>query len=239
MTNDDFFEYFYTQVLLPYQEFRQSILSRELGNKSDKRLALTAAIQLHHLREQLPQEVSFPFDEISEFVPELELLAAVANAAKHRTLVNSRWKRLIHGLDSVNQYMVICIFEDEHGTYYHAVKAVLVSMVDGSRKDLLYVLTTVMNMWLQILPQLGLIEERTAYSFPRLEHVRREDASLLSLQVVKGIQATIPVMLQRYDYGDSSFVAVPIREGELKIYERGKLDPVLIKQLTVSTDNAD
>ena len=117
MNDNDFPEYFYTQVIIPYREFRKSILSHDFGNKNDKRLALTAAIQLYHLQEHLPPDVTIPFDEIAKFNPDLDLVGAITMASKHGTLTNPRWNRLIIGSDCIEEFMIICVFEDGEGEY--------------------------------------------------------------------------------------------------------------------------
>ncbi len=234
MTEADFSAYFYNQVLLPYHEFKQSIFNREIGNQKDKRLALAAAVQLYHLREYLPPNISISDKQIAEIVPDFDLLGAIANASKHNILNNKRWKKYIRGSDSIEEIMIICYFEDDDGQYSHAEKTVIVNLVDGSTRDLLYVLTNVMNMWIELLSQLGLIDSRELFSFPSRYPVSRADASSIKLTQTRGQPLNFNIMGQRYDYQESKFVAIPIREGKIKLFEPGNSEPVLTKDIVVS-----
>jgi hypothetical protein len=202
--------YFYRSVFLAYDQYRQVKNSEAMGDDRDRREAIAAATALYHLREHIPRGFRKSRAELAALCPDYDLLGDVVNAAKHGVLNHGNPR--VADASSISEVMVCTRYEDREGEYYSAEKTVEVGLIDGSKRDLHEILTNVVNMWFDELHRMGAIDRRDPIQLDRPRPVPREDATSLPLQLTKGLQWTLQLRLQQYNYETDTIEPVDLTD---------------------------
>lgn len=194
---DDLANYFQHKVWKDYKSYAEARNDGQSGTNNDLRLAIHAAESLYHLREHIPQIQQKSRNQIAKLCPDFNLLGDVFNAAKHKVLTQGNPK--ITNAEDIYEQITLTRYEDEQGEYSYAKKLVLVSLNDGSIRDLFEILTNVLNFWLEELHKLGVIEYRKPIKIENSTIPSREE-SQLSLEITKGLSFKMRFQLLKYNY---------------------------------------
>lgn len=204
--------YFYEHILLPLVRYNEIKHDGEIGSDRDLRAAIDVATSLYHLREHIPAQHRKSRNEIVAECADYGLLGDVVNAAKHGEL--NRGTPLIDSADAIRQVHVVTTFSDERGTYVHEEKQVVVTLSDGSERDLFDVMISVHNFWLHELKSIGAKPANKTFSNPTTGLVSRDDAKQLRLQIIQGIRWHHSFRLQQYNYEKSLIEPVDLTDAQ-------------------------
>lgn len=164
---DDLISYYHESVVASFISFREIHKEHVSGGSRDLRESLDAATALFHFREHFPGANKLSRTEVEQLCIDYGLLGDVVNSAKHRILTGGtpHGAPLVNDASMIKEIMVIIEYSDDIGTYTHMVKTINLTLTDGSQRDLLEVLTNVINFWEQHLVSLGLLSEARTFEF--------------------------------------------------------------------------
>jgi hypothetical protein len=216
--SEEFEANFYHRVKEPYEAYLAIKNKPESGRRRDIRAATEAATALYHLREQLPPEHQHSWSRYAQMCSDYGLLRDVVDTTKHGRLVDQT--RAICNPGQIEEFIVVTEYEDESGPYKHADKSVRLNLTDGSIRDLLDVLTAVMNFWQDELHALGLINRMKNYQLPaRVQPLRREDCNggEMGLAAVQGFAFKQSFALQRHNRSTGRLEPIDLTGANLEI----------------------
>jgi hypothetical protein len=227
---DDLAAYYHENVVSAFLEYRDKSIDGIAGRSRDLRSALTAATALFHLREHIPRSGASSRAKVERACPDYALLGDVVNAAKHKSLSSStpHGAPLVNDATSLVEELVITHYEDEAGIYRYCQKSVFIKLVDGSERNLLEVLTNVMNFWELHLQALGVLAvARTfVYDGDVRSRTREEcEANRLDFVVVQGqrFYQTMRLLWFNHETGKAAPINLTGSEVNFRIY-RPKYD---------------
>lgn len=209
---DDLAAYYYENVVTSFATYREMSKDGLAGHSRDLREALSAANALFHLREHLPsgglsrgQTESLCFD--------YALLGDVVNASKHRALTGNtpHGAPLVNDASCLSEEIAIIEYEDNEGVYRYSAKTVVVKLTNGEERNLLEVLTNVINFWEQHLTLIGVLEEPRVFEFidPIRPRTRSEcEENQLNFELTQGQRFRQSMRLLRFN--DDTGNAEPI-----------------------------
>jgi hypothetical protein len=201
---DDLAAYYHENVVSSFVAYRDVSNDGVAGRSRDLRNALVAATALFHLREHLP--VGGPSRaDVERRCPDYALLGDLVNAAKHKSLT----AKTPHGAPLVNdatdlvEQLAFIEYEDSAGTYRYVQKNVVVKLADGTERNLLEVLTNVVNFWEQHMLSVGVL--LTARTFMHDSDVRARtraecEENRLNFEVIQGQRFLQTMHLMRFNY---------------------------------------
>jgi hypothetical protein len=200
---DDLAAYYHENVISSFVEYRDICNDGVAGRSRDLRAALNAASALFHLREHLPGGAPTRADT-EHLCPDYALLGDVVNTSKHKVL-NSKTPHgapLVNDAENLGEQLVFIEYEDDAGTYRFVQKTVVVKLSDGSERNLLEILTNVLNFWEQHMLSIGVLSTVRVFVSdsgirPRL---RTEcEANRLNFQIVQGQRFHQTMRLLRFN----------------------------------------
>ena len=191
---------FYDLVILPYDAYRQTRRKDVAGTRSDLKSALAAATAAYHFREHLPPSLQKSRSEVAQNCPDYDLLGDVVNASKHNLL--TRGNPQINSADDIRELLVSTIFEDEHGVYTSASKSIEITLKDGTTRELVDVMTNIVNMWITFLHDAGVSEKSDLYKHEDRDRAisRAEAKRGIDLVMTQGLAFTQGLKIQKYNY---------------------------------------
>lgn len=201
---DDLAAYYHDNVVTEFVDYRATSNDGVAGRSRDLRRALVAATALFHLREHLPTPGAPSRGDVEQQCPDYALLGDVVNAAKHREITHGtpHGAPLVNRAASLVERQVIIEYNDVAGPYQHALKTVVVKLADGSERNLLEVMTNVINHWESHLNVLGVLTSARVFSYedPNRFRARSEcNHGRIDLEIVKGLRFLQNVQLFRFD----------------------------------------
>lgn len=208
------------------------------GRSRDIRTAINAAIALYHLREQLPPNKQITFSQIIERCPDYSLLRDVVNVSKHNSI--TRYVPQIRTADQIEEMIIITEYNDEQGKYKYIEKTVQLHLLDGSTRNMLEVLTNVMNFWQTYLHSVQIISNPHYYDFSMYDcqPKSREECgeANLGFEMLQGVHFHQLVCLQRYNYETGRVEPVDLTGSnvEFRIYK----PPSYEVELTFTNNNS-
>jgi hypothetical protein len=210
---DDVSAYFHENVVQAYDDYLATRASGVAGRSVDVRDAVIAAGALFHFREFLPSPLKPTRADVEKACPDYALLGDIANASKHHALTSGtpHGAPLITTAGQVSEQVVVTQYEDAEGQYQCAEKIVRVALNDGSVRDVLGVLSNVMNYWNGFLRANNIAASSRSFSVPALTEPRtREECtrSAIDLDIVPGLRFRQSFLWQRYDRATQSVVPV-------------------------------
>jgi hypothetical protein len=229
---DDLAAYYHENVVSSFAEYRDICTDGVAGRSRDLRAALNAASALFHLREHLPSGALSRTD-VERLFPDYALLGDVVNASKHKVLNNKtpHGAPLVGDAESLGEQLVFIEYEDDAGTYRYVQKTVVVKLSDGSERNLLEILTNVINFWESHMLSLGVIS--TARTFIHDSGIRSRsraecEANRLNFELVQGQRFHQTMRLLRFDCktGKAESIDLAGSDVRFRIY-RLKYDIVL------------
>src|SRR5579871_662316 len=162
--NEEFQTFFHLRVRQPFEDYLRERKSLVSGRKRDIAAATEAAKVLYHLRERVPPPFDKTWDEVAAACPDYKLIRDVADAEKHGTLKDKN--RSVCDAKQIEERIVSTLYQDAEGEYAHTEKSVWLSLTDGSSRELIAVLTNVINYWQDELHKLGLLPKLPPYPNP-------------------------------------------------------------------------
>lgn len=202
----DFPTHYYNHVVLPFCDYRKVRGDGSAGHQRDLRTAISVATVLYHLREHLPPTATINARQIGQICPDYGLLGDVVNASKHHTLTRptSHGAPLVSDATQLSEYILITMYKDSDGDYRYFEKVTAVTLVDGSERDLLEVMTNVINFWENHLHQTGILPEARLFKIPTANQPRtREECvghSQPELVGTVGVALRHSMRIQAYNY---------------------------------------
>ena len=209
---DDLAAYYHENVVSSFVAYREISSDGVAGRSRDLREALVAATALFHLREHLPPVVPSR-GEVESLCPDYALLGDVVNAAKHKS-INGKTPHgapLVGNAANLTEQLLLIEYEDAIGTYRYMQKTVVVKLADGTERNLLEVLTRVINFWEQHMFSLDLLQVARIFTYDSEIRARTRtecDANRLDFQLVQGQRFLQSMQLLRFD--NSTGKAVPV-----------------------------
>lgn len=233
---DDLATHFCDYVVGSFEEYGATKASGIAGRTRDTRAAVRAPTALYHFREHLPAPHGLTRAAVSEQCPDYDLVGDVVNAAKHRYLTK-RTPQLRNACQ-IEEQIVITTYEDEQGPYQHVEKCVLIELQNGLSRDLIEVLTNVMNFWQSYLHSIGVIQAPRTYTAPKgNNHKSRAECGdgQLDFELARGLRFRQSFRLQKYNYAENKVEPVDLTGADVKF----TISPRPRHELTINLKNAD
>lgn len=201
---DDFTAYYHENVVAAFIAYRKLSTDGLAGRSRDLREALVAATALFHLREHLPEANAISRADVEKQCADYALLGDVVNATKHKTITQTtpHGAPLVAQADKLTEKLLIIEYEDDEGVYSCTQKLVVVALVDGRERDLLEVLTNVINYWEYYLCSFGALPKLREFVFENPIRYRTREECLdigLNFEVIRGQRFKQTMQLLRFD----------------------------------------
>jgi hypothetical protein len=233
---DDLEAQFFENVLPAYNAFAESLKANTAGRNRDLRLGKDAALALFHLREHVPWANGKPWPAFLNACPEYVLLKDVVNVFKH----GARRDGLIARPTDVYETTVLTEYEDTMGPYQHAEKEVTIHLRDGSVRDMLTVLSSVLEMWIDEFKSRGLLaqfEPRKSEADTIPTRATASGAAPMNLTMQQGVRFSRSFRHQKFNYftGENEPIDITGHTYQFSIYKPIEVDIVMIHEQTGQT----
>jgi len=210
---DDLAAYYHENVVAAFIAYRETSKDGVAGRSRDLREAIIAATALFHLREHLPKPGAPSRTEVERLCPHYALLGDVVNAAKHKSISQNtpHGAPLVTDAEKLTEKLLVIEYEDAEGAYRCTQKTVVAMLADGTERNLLEVLTNVMNFWEGHLHSLGVLSTQRTFVFDlQVRYRTRAECEQIHLdfQLVQGHRFKQSMQLLKFDA--STGQALPI-----------------------------
>ncbi len=199
---DDLSAYYHENVVSSFVTYRDVSKDGVAGRSRDLRNALIAASALFHLREYLPAGSPSRAD-VERICPDYALLGDIVNAAKHKSLtaMTPHGAPFVKSATNLSEQLAFIMYEDDAGTYQYVQKHVVVKLADGSERNLIEVLTNVINFWEQHMLSLGVLSATRTFAYDGVRARTRAEceANRLDFEIVKGQRFLQNMRLLRFN----------------------------------------
>lgn len=232
MTDEDLIAHFHEQVVEAYVDFRDRQRNAVAGRSRDRRLGVAASQALFHFREHFPGKWLLSRSEVERRCAAYGVLGDVANASKHGAISGStaHGAPLVSTFGEIREEIWVVQYEDARGPYHHVRKVVTVTLADGTQRNLLDVLTDVLNFWETYLHSLGLVAAVRTFQAGTeigLRSRAETEAARLDLEMVQGHRFQQTVRLFKFDESKGRVEPLPLPPGskvQMSIRPRPQLD---------------
>lgn len=222
---DDLAAYYHENVVASYVEYRDVCSNGVSGRSRDLRAALVAASALFHLREHLPGTPLSRAD-VERLCPDYALLGDVANASKHKAINGStpHGAPLVTDAESLIERTALIEYKDDAGVYRFAQKSVMVRLSDGSERNLLDILTTVINFWEEHMCAAGVLSEARTFTHDSKIRYRSRaecETNQMNFEIVRGQRFHHNMQFLRFDNATGKAEPVDLTgyKAEWRIYK--------------------
>lgn len=249
---DDFIAYYNENVVDSYVAYRELSKDGTAGRSRDLRQALVAATALFHVREHLPAPHSPSRADIESLCPDYALLGDLVNATKHAAITSAtpHGAPLVARASDLREHVTLIEYSDEAGSYSFAQKEVIAFLSDGSERNVLDVLTNVLNFWEKWLHGIGLLSEVRVFRYESNARFRtREECESMRpcFEIVQGRRFHQTMKLLRWNSGTGIVEPIDLSGAEVRasIYKpKYAVDVTLThdesgRQFTTSIDLTD
>lgn len=223
---DDLAAYYHENVVAAFVAYRETSKDGVAGRSRDLREAIVAATALFHLREHLPTPGAPSRAEVERQCADYALLGDVVNAAKHKSVTQNtpHGAPLVSDAEKLMERLLVLEYEDSEGVYRCTQKAVIAMLADGTERNLLEVLTSVMNFWEGHLHGLGVLSKQRTFVFePQVRYRTRAECEQIRLdfQIVQGHRFKQSIQLLKFDAGTGQARPIDLTGAELnfRIYK--------------------
>lgn len=201
---DELLTYYLSHVVEAFVEYREADARSTTGRNLDVRRATAAAEALFHLREHLPATMALRRAQVESLCPDYGLLGDIANASKHRAITGNtpHGSPLIDSAERIREQVLVILYNDDQGNYRHVCKVVNVTLVDGTHRMVLEVLTNVINFWEQYLFEKGVLSRARPFTFKDPVRARTRDEANdgnLDLEIIRGQALRQEFLLLNFD----------------------------------------
>lgn len=218
---DDLTAYYHENVVSSFIEYRDICNDGVAGRSRDLRAALNAASALFHLREHLPTG-SLSRADVERLCPDYALLGDVVNASKHKAL-NGKTPHgapLVTDAENLGEQLVLIEYEDDAGAYRYVQKTVVVKITDGSERNLLEIITNVINFWEGHMLTLDVLSKARAFTHDAGIRYRTRtecEANRLNFELVQGQRFHQTMRLLRFDKTTGKAKPIDLSGSEVKL----------------------
>lgn len=218
---DDLSAYYYENVAAAFIEYRDTSKDGVAGRSRDIRGAIDAATALFHLREHLPAAGMLTRAEVERRCPDYALLGDVVNAAKHKTISHStpHGSPLVTDATSLTEKLLMIEYSDADGVYRCTQKSVVAVLANGLERNLLEVLTNVVNFWESYLHSLGVLSVARAFRLePQVRYRTRAECEQIRLnfEIVQGQRFKQTMQLLRFDQTTGTASPIDLTGSQLR-----------------------
>lgn len=222
---DNLAAYYHENVVASYIKYRDVCKNGTAGRSRDLRAAMSAASALFHMREHLP---GAPLSRagLERLCPDYGLLGDVVNASKHKAISGRtpHGAPLVTDAESLIERIALIEYEDDEGTYRFAQKMVMAKLSDGTERNLLEILTTVINFWEGHMRSIGVLKDARVFKHDSEIRYRSRaecETNQLNFEVVQGQRFHQNMLLLRFDQttGSASPVDLTGCKIEFRIYK--------------------
>lgn len=201
---DDIAAYYHENVVAAFAVYRDTSKDGVAGRSRDLREAIVAAVALFHFRDHLPKAIALSRTEAERQCADYALIGDVVNAAKHKSITQStpHGAPLVKDAEMLTEWLLNIEYEDAEGVYRCTQKAVVAKLVDGTERNLLEVVTNVMNFWEGYLYRVGVLSKQRTFVFePQVRNRTRAECEQihLDLEAVQGLRFKPAMRLLRFD----------------------------------------
>lgn len=165
---------FIEYVVETFLSYKKEKTSGIAGRSKDIIAAIKAAYPLYHLREHLPPELSLSASSVKKECPDYDLLQDVVNVSKHGSITHKENPQ-IKNANQIKETIVVSMYKDQIGPYFHAEKEVLLCLGDENHKTLDEVLTNVMNFWQDYLFSKGIASHSEHFETLQIKVPRKRE----------------------------------------------------------------
>lgn len=217
---DDLTAYYHENVVSSFIEYRDICNDGIAGRSRDLRAALNAASALFHFREHLLTG-SLSRADVERLCPDYALLGDVVNASKHKAL-NSKTPHgapLVTDAENLGEQLIFIEYEDDAGAYRYIQKTVVVKLTDGSERNLLEILTNVINFWEGHMLTLGVLSKARVFTHDADIRYRTRtecEANRLNFELVQGHRFQQTMRLLRFDKATGKAKPIDLSGSEVK-----------------------
>ncbi|WP_144428742.1 hypothetical protein [Synechocystis sp. PCC 6714] len=213
----------YHELLLQsYDELKKAISGHTFGRNDCLRLATIVCSNCYHFREHLKEGYGYDFsiDYLRERCEDYILARDITNLTKHYKLTN--YTPLISNPNDIYEYLHITLYEDAKGQYRHHQIKVSVKLTTGVKKDVLSIITNVLNMWTEILVSQGILNKSIYFNYINKIFFSRDEANknLPLLKIKQGVRSAPIIAFSQYDYESNTLKSVDIKDFKMRIYEK-------------------
>lgn len=217
---DDFNAFYGENVVDTYVAYRDTSNDGVAGRSRDLREAVVAASALFHLREHLPSAHVITRSQAESLCPDYALLGDLVNAAKHASVTRNtpHGKPLVARASDLRERILLIEYEDHEGIYRFHQKQVIVKLSDGTERNLLDVLTNVLNFWETKLAADGVLKSARSFKHDNSPRYRtREECSTskLNFEVVQGRRFMQSMQLLRWNPVAARADPIDLKGGKL------------------------
>jgi hypothetical protein len=199
---DDLAAYYQEHVLSSFNTYRETAKNQVYGRSRDLKMAIEASSALFHLREHLADPPPSRRDIEASSI-DYGLLGDIVNAAKHKNIT----AKTPHGAPLVNnakclyEQLISIEYEDSEGKFRHIEKTVMVKLTDGTERNLLEIMTNVVNFWESYMVTIGVKSSAHQFVFnnPLRFRGREECKERLDLEMTKGLRFKQAIKVMRYN----------------------------------------
>lgn len=221
---DDLLSYYYFSVVEPYDQYRKISQDNASGRHRDIKSALNVANALFNLREHLPTIPTRA--DIEQQCPDYGILGDIANASKHKTVTKKtpHGAPLINGVNQLSEETVLIVYTDEEGEYRFSHKCVFVKLKDGTERNILDVLTNVLNFWETHMAALGVIPEAKVFTHDssiRFRPRKECEGNTHNLEIVQGLPLSLKFRYLKFNNDTGQAEAVDLTGAKIaaRIYK--------------------
>jgi hypothetical protein len=218
---DDLATYYHENVVAAFLDYRDTSIYSVAGRNRDLIQFLVAATALFHFREHLPTSGVLSRVAAEQQCSDYALLGDVVNAAKHKSihLPTPHGSPLVADATSLTEKLLIIEYEDSEGAYRCTKKSVIATLSDGSQRNLIEVLTNVVNFWEKNLQLLGVLSQARTFVFdpPIRFRTRKEcDQIRLNFELVQGHRLKQRLQLLKFDKSTGLASPIDLTETEMR-----------------------
>jgi len=217
---DDFNAFYGENVVDTYIAYRDTSTDGVAGRSRDLREAVVAASALFHLREHLPSAHLITRSQAEQLCPDYALLGDLVNAAKHASVTKNtpHGAPLVAQASDLRERILLVEYEDADGFYRFPQKQVIVKLTDGTERNLLDVLTNVLNFWETKLAADGVLKSARVFMHdnkPRYRTREECSAAKLNFEIVQGRRFMQSMQLLRWNPAAARADPVDLKGGKL------------------------
>jgi hypothetical protein len=240
---DDLAAYFYENVVSSFEEYLEIKDSDTAGRSRDIRTAMIAASALFHLREHLPLSHALSRATVEHQCSDYGVLGDIVNASKHSSISNNtpHGAPLVTSATQLEELIVLTEYKDQDGIYHFVEKRGIVKPANGTSRNILEILTNVMNFWQAYLHSLGIVSKPHTYTLDSHQQPKARtecgETGRLNLLMVKGLRFHLAMLWQRYNYETGTIEPIDLTGSkvEMNIYRpRYEVDLSLTHKATGS-----
>jgi hypothetical protein len=214
---DNLETYFHHRIKAAYDRYQQERNSGKTGTRKDLMAATEAAKALYHLREHIPPPYAKSWQDVAHACPDYALVRDVTDADKHHHLRDQT--RAVSNASQIEERIVITEYRDDDGPYRNAEKRILIKVTNGGERDLLDVLTNVINYWMDELRALGHLSKLPHYEVPtRPEPLPRVNCNngRIDFEISQSLSYSQSYQLLMYNYEAAKIELVDLTGAELR-----------------------